>query len=320
MAEASSLHGVLVIDKPQGPTSHDVVARCRKLLREKRIGHAGTLDPMATGVLVVLVGEGTKLAPYLTAADKSYVARVAFGIGTATLDAEGAVVARADLPPALLAELHALAADLGSAPDGLIAAALRAEAARTEQIPPVYSAISIDGERSHELARAGKEVEHLPRAVAVRSHRLIAAHVAPGEPPAIDLEITVSKGYYVRSLARDLGARLDVPAHLSRLRRSRSGAFDIASAVALDAGADALRAAIVPVAAAVGLALPTAQLTEPGTVRARHGKRLSDDDFAPGAAPPRDRASAWMDVSARLVAIGEHGDDGFSVLRGFGGA
>jgi len=316
LAEVAPLHGVLIIDKPRGPTSHDVVARLRKILREKRIGHAGTLDPMATGVLVVLVGEGTKLAPYLTAADKRYVARVAFGIATATLDAEGAIVARAAVPKQLSDELAALARDLTSAPAGQIHSALREEIARTEQIPPAYSAIQIDGERSHDLARAGKAVDLLPRSIAVRSCSLLAA-IAGAETPSLDVDLAVSKGYYVRAFARDLGERLGVPAHLAQLRRTRSGAFTVEQAVSLDATADAMRAALLSVPAAITRAIPVAHLTEAGTVRARHGKRLGGDDFTGGAAPPRDSASAWLDPSARLVAIGEPVDDGFAVLRGF---
>ena len=312
-------HGVLVVDKPRGPTSHDVVARVRRLLGERRVGHAGTLDPMATGVLVVLVGEATKLAPFLTAEDKRYTARVTLGAGTDTLDAEGAIVACADLPEALVAEVRALAGDVGAAPKGLVAAALREEAARVEQVPPAFSAIQIGGERSHELARAGKEVELAPRPVAVRALRVIGAQVEPDELPSLELDVLVSKGYYVRSLARDLGARLGVPAHLSALRRVQSGAFTVEGAVALDAGADALRGALVPVARAASLAMPVGRLTEAGAVRARQGKRLGADDFEAGAAPPGEGAAAWLDGAGQLVAVGEGRADGFAVVRGFAG-
>jgi tRNA pseudouridine55 synthase len=316
LAERGALHGALIIDKPKGPTSHDVVARLRRALGEKRVGHAGTLDPMATGVLVALVGEGTKLAPYLTAADKRYTARVTLGAATATLDAEGEVTAHAEVPAELLAEIEAIARDPESAPGGRIAAALREEAARTSQVPPAFSAIQIDGERSHDLARAGRSVDLAPRPVAVRSCRVIGASVPPGAP-SLDLDVLVSKGYYVRSLARDLGERLGVPAHLSALRRTRSGAFAIEQAVALDAGAEALRAALIPVARAISLALPVARLTGPGAVRASQGKRLTEADFLDGAAPPADGPSAWLDASERLVAVGERAGGAFAVLRGF---
>lgn len=316
MAERASLDGVLVVDKPQGLTSHDVVARVRRALRERRVGHAGTLDPLATGVLVVLVGEGTKLAPYLTAADKRYTARVTFGTGTATLDADGEIVARAEVPEPLLAELGAIERDGAGSPDGLLAAALRAETERTSQAPPAFSAIQIEGVRSHELARAGKAVDLAPRPVAVRALRVIAARAAPA--PSVDLDVLVSKGYYVRSLARDLGDRLGVPAHLSALRRTESGAFTLDHAIALDAGEGPLRAAMAPLAEAVRRAMPAARLTEAGALRARQGKPLAIADFAEGAAPPPAGASAWLDAAGSLVAIGEaRGTSAFAVLRGF---
>lgn len=317
MKQRPVLHGVLVVDKPRGPTSHDVVGRVRRLLGERRVGHAGTLDPMATGVLVVLVGEATKLAPFLTAEDKRYTARVALGAGTDTLDAEGQVVARGEVPEAVLAELRAIAASPDAAPDGLVAAALREESARTDQVPPVFSAIQIGGERSHELARAGKEVELAPRAVEVRALRCLGAEA--GEAPSLEIEVLVSKGYYVRSLARDVGVRLGVPAHLSALRRVQSGAFTVEGAVSLDAGADVLRGALVPVPEAVARALPVGRLTEAGAVRARQGKRLTAEDFEEGAAPPPVGAAAWIDGGGQLVAIGEGRGDGFAVVRGFSG-
>jgi tRNA pseudouridine55 synthase len=317
----SAIDGVLIVDKPPGLTSHDVVARTRRLLRERRIGHAGTLDPLATGVLVVLVGEGTKLAPYLTAEDKRYTARVAFGAATTTLDADGEVTARADVPGALLAELRAIEGDPGAAPDGLVAQRARDETARTSQVPPVFSAIQIGGERSHELARAGKAVELAPREVSVRALRVIAARggaAAGGDAPSLDLDVLVSKGYYVRSLARDFGERLGVPAHLAALRRTESGAFTLDHATPLDAGEDHLREAILPIAEAVRRALPGGQLTDEGARRARQGKRLTVADFHEGAAPPAAGTAAWLDGSGRLVAIGEAvGEGGFAVLRGF---
>ncbi|XXT25487.1 tRNA pseudouridine(55) synthase TruB [Sorangium sp. So ce429] len=335
--------GVLVIDKPRGPTSHDVVARLRRALGVKRIGHAGTLDPMASGVLVVLVGEATKLAPYLTAQDKRYAARVALGVGTDTLDADGEVTAAEPLPAWLDAELAALAAASGPPGDAAlaalaprIAAALDAERARRAQTPPAYSAIKVAGQRSYALARAGQAVDLSDRAVEVRSLTLAAASRggpgAPAEgaaPAALELELDVSKGYYVRSLARDLGAHLDVPAHLSALRRTASGAFTIEQAVPLDAGAEALRAALRSLAEAAASSLPVARLTEQGARRARLGQPLTEADFS--AAPARPGAAVWLDPEGRVVALGapEVADTAasesastpsvarFSVLRGF---
>jgi tRNA pseudouridine55 synthase len=296
--------GVLVLDKPTGMTSHDVVARVRRLLGTRRVGHAGTLDPMATGVLVVLVGEATKLGPYLTADDKRYVAKVCFGRATDTLDAEGKVTATAAVPGWLVDELRA--AGEGSLSGARrLAEALAAEMARTRQVPPAYSAIHVDGKRSHDLARAGEAVDLAPREVAVRAIEVVEAGAPePPEDPWITLQVHVAKGYYVRSLGRDLGERLGVPAHLAALARTASGAFAIEDAAALDAGADALRAALIPTAAAASRALPVGRLTAEGVVRVRQGKVVSPEDFA--EVPPVADASAWLGPEGRLCAIGAH--------------
>ncbi|WP_438044617.1 tRNA pseudouridine synthase B [Sorangium sp. So ce128] len=335
--------GVLVIDKPRGPTSHDVVARLRRALGVKRIGHAGTLDPMASGVLVVLVGEATKLAPYLTAQDKRYTARVVLGVGTDTLDADGQITATQPLPPWLDAELGALAG-AGGPPGGealaraapRIAAAIDAERARREQAPPAYSAIKVAGQRSYALARAGQAVELSARAVEVRSlevtgasRGVFGAPAAGAAPATLDLDLGVSKGYYVRSLARDLGAHLDVPAHLSALRRTASGSFTVEQAVSLDAGAEALRASLRPLADAAAASLPVARLTEHGARRARMGQALTESDFS--MAPAHPGAAVWLDPDGVVVALGAsevadaNAGEGlpapsptrFSVLRGF---
>ncbi len=295
---------------------------------------------MASGVLVILAGEATKLVPYLTAQDKRYDAIVALGAATDTLDAEGEITAEAPLPAWLAEELSAgPTADEGAAPPTRpsggatperaesfaakfaviapgIEAALEAERGRREQVPPAHSAIQVGGRRSYERARAGEAVELPPRAVAVRSLR---ATGATASPPRLSISMEVAKGYYVRSLARDLGARLGVPAHLAALRRTASGALTLERAVPLDAGADALRAALIPLEDAARLGLPGAQLTEEGARRARLGQRLSAEDFA---GPPPEQAAAWLGPDGRLVAIGAPVADttnGWSVLRGFVG-
>jgi tRNA pseudouridine55 synthase len=287
--------GVLVVDKPPGMTSHDVVAHLRRLLGVRRVGHAGTLDPMATGVLVMLAGEATKLGPYLAAHRKRYLGRVAFGRATDTLDAEGRATAQADVPPWLVDEVAP------SKSRERLLAALATERERREQVPPAYSAIHVDGERSYDRARAGEAVALSPRSVAV--HEIAIAAVGSAPPLVwVDLQIEVSKGYYVRSLARDLGSTLGVPAHLAALRRLASGPFTLEGATTLDAGPDALGAAIVPLARAAVLALPRAVLTAEGAGRARQGKHLSTTDFL--EPPPVEQSSAWLDVDGRLVAIG----------------
>jgi tRNA pseudouridine55 synthase len=315
--------GVIVVNKPLGMTSHDVVARVRRLLGTRRVGHAGTLDPMAQGVLVVLVGEATKLAPYLTAADKVYIAHVTFGRATDTLDAEGRTTEVAEVPAWLQDEIEWHRDEGQGSGSPRLDQAVAAELARTEQVPPAYSAIQVDGRRSYNLARAGEAVALAPRPVAVRYLSIVCAHLAE---PRITLQLGVSKGYYVRSLARDLGERLGVPAHLSWLHRLVSGDFKINDWVALDAGAGALRAALIPMAEAAARSLPVGRLTTEGAERARQGKRLGVADFTDP--PPVADASAWLDPEGRLVAIGravgraveEPGAEGgavLSILRGF---
>jgi tRNA pseudouridine55 synthase len=300
--------GVVVVDKPGGMTSHDVVGRARRLLGTRRIGHAGTLDPMATGVLVLLVGEATKLGPYVTAHRKRYEARVAFGLATDTLDREGKPTARAEVPGWLIDEIRT-----GDAPR--IAEAIAAERARTLQVPPAFSAISVDGQRSYDRARAGEAVELAPRPIEVIDLQVTGGALPePPAPPFVDLALDVTKGFYVRSLARDLGDRLGVPAHLAALRRTASGPFTLAEARPLEA--EALRAAIVPLDAAARAALPTGRLDEGGVRRARCGQRLAPQDFL--EPPPIGEIAAWLDGRGRLVAVGtREAEDRFVIHRGF---
>lgn len=303
--------GVLIVDKPRGPTSHDVVARVRKALRTREVGHAGTLDPMATGVLVVAVGEATKLVPWLTADDKGYAATMQLGRGTDTLDAEGTTVAEVDVSAELSAELSALAAGAPLPPEGLVARALASERARREQVPPAFSAIKIGGERAHVLARRGEAPELAARPVEVRRLELVGAGA---DPPELRVTLDVAKGYFVRSLARDLAAALGTVAHLTALRRVRSGAFVESEAAALDLPPDELRARLVPLPEAAARALPVTVLTEEAVRAARHGQRVRRED----ASSPREAPSAWLDADGRLVAIGEFEADGPGrVIRGF---
>jgi tRNA pseudouridine55 synthase len=303
--------GVLVVDKPRGPTSHDVVARVRRALRTRHVGHAGTLDPMATGVLVIAVGEATKLVPWLTAADKAYEATIRLGIETDTLDADGKEVARAALPAGLAAALAALPAAAA-----VLEEALAVERARATQVPPAYSAIRVEGARAHELARAGLlEAALPPRPVAVRTLEAVGGRVVelPGADPDVELTVRVeaSKGYFVRSLARDLAASLGTLGHLTALRRLRSGAFTIADAVAADAvGPDAL----FSVADAAARALPVSVLADAGVRAVLYGQRVAPEHIV----DPHRTPSAWLDASRTLVAVGECEADGSGrVLRGF---
>jgi tRNA pseudouridine55 synthase len=301
--------GVLTFDKPRGCTSHDVVARVRRTLRTRAVGHAGTLDPMATGVLVVLVGEATKLAPWLTAHDKTYVATLALGIETDTLDADGREVRREALSAALRAALSPSDVLAPIAP--LFERALELERQRISQLPPAYSAIHTEGERAYARARRGEAPVLAARAVRVLRLELVAW----GERPATcSLALEVSKGYYVRSLARDLAAALGTVGHLTHLRRLTSGPFGLDPALAIDASADAMRSRLEPVASAAARALPVGHLTASGVVDARQGRRVHPTAIAAPSSGP----CAWLDDQGDLVAIGELDEDrGGRVVRGF---
>jgi tRNA pseudouridine55 synthase len=210
------MYGFLNIDKPAGPTSHDIVAHIRRLTRQKRVGHAGTLDPAATGVLVVALGPATRLIEYVQdATSKGYRAVVRLGITTATDDAEGEVLHSAPVP---------------SLDTQAIEAALAQFRGTIMQIPPMYAALHHEGHRLHELARAGIVVERAARPITIEQLALL-----DWSPPLLTLDITCGKGTYIRALARDLGVALGCGAHLQALRRTAVGTFRIEGAVALDA-------------------------------------------------------------------------------------
>jgi len=209
--------GVAILDKPAGWTSHDVVAKSRGLLRNKKIGHSGTLDPDATGVLVLGVGRVTRLLRFLTALPKTYVGEVVLGVETATLDAAGDITATHDMSRVTLADVLVACADLTG--DIL-------------QIPPMVSAVKVDGKRLHELAREGKEIEREPRPVTV--HRFDVEEV-PGDPGVLRVEVDCSSGTYIRTLAADLGHALGGGAHLRALRRTAIGSFALDEARSLEA-------------------------------------------------------------------------------------
>ncbi|HLK39039.1 MAG TPA: tRNA pseudouridine(55) synthase TruB [Polyangiaceae bacterium] len=304
----SAPSGVLVVDKPSGPTSHDVVSRIRRALRIRAVGHAGTLDPLATGVMIIAVGEATKLVPWLSAHDKAYLATIALGEETDTLDVQGSVTRRLAVDPSVL---EALAASSAGAPATRIADAFDRERARETQVPPAYSAIKVDGRRSFAEARRGRVRALAPRPV--RLHR-IALLGCTADPPTLQIAVGVSKGYYVRALARDLAESLGTVGHLTRLRRTSSGCFGIEEAVTLDAPAEVLRARLEPAARAAARTLPVVRLDEAGTVDARHGKRVAPDRLRGQPA----EACVWLGPDGELVAIGRiHEDGSGTVVRGF---
>src|SRR3954454_17358914 len=225
--------GLVIVDKPAGWTSHDVVGKCRKIFGQRRVGHAGTLDPDATGVLLVGLGRATRLLRYLQEAGKSYDARVVFGIATVTLDASGAVLEQAEM--AITREQ--------------LEAASRAFVGDIEQVPPMVSAIKVGGRKLYELARKGEEVERAPRPV--RIDRLTITDFTAGPYPEARLSIDCSTGTYIRSLAADLGAALGGCAHLAELRRTRVGSFTEAEAATLETIEADPDAMVLPPAAAL---------------------------------------------------------------------
>lgn len=208
------IEGVLLVDKPTDHTSHDVVARLRGKLKIKRIGHAGTLDPMATGLLVILVGKATRVSQYLMSTDKEYTGTITLGKVTSTQDAEGEMLETRPVPP--LSESD-------------VKAAMKAFVGDQYQTPPMYSAIKIDGVPLYKKARQGEEVEREPRFVRVASFELTRF-----ASPEIDFVLRCSKGTYVRTIAHDLGQKLGCGAHLSKLRRTASGKFTISQCLTLD--------------------------------------------------------------------------------------
>ncbi len=287
------MDGLLIIDKPAGPTSHDVVDRVRRALRTRRIGHTGTLDPLATGVLPLVVGRATRLASLLSGADKEYEAAVRLGRATATYDAAD----RQGPPPP---------------PSGIefadVDRALQAFRGAFEQTPPTYSAKKIDGVAAYKLARENKPV--LPRPVTVTVRTLILESYEPG---LARLRVCASAGFYVRSLAHDLGTALGCGAYLETLRRVRAGAFGEESALPLgsvEAEGEAAARWLIPLDRVLP-DVPAVILTDPGARRATHGNELAAEDMAhplPGSGTavgsPSDR---WrlFDGSGRLLGIAE---------------
>ncbi len=237
--------GLVVVDKPAGWTSHDVVARLRKLARTRRVGHAGTLDPMATGVLVVGVDAGTRLLHHLVLTGKTYTATIRLGQSTVTDDAEGAQLGGASAaglqPAAVEAAMSGLTGDI-------------------EQVPSAVSAIKVDGRRAYDRVRAGEQVELPARPVTVHAFRALGFTRPTAELLDVDVVVECSSGTYVRALARDLGAGLGVGGHLTALRRTRVGPFDIAVARTLDELAELDDPVTLPLAAALRAAFPVREI------------------------------------------------------------
>jgi tRNA pseudouridine55 synthase len=245
--------GLVVVDKPAGLTSHDVVARLRRLAGTRRVGHAGTLDPMATGVLVIGIDKATKLLGYLAAHDKDYLATIRLGTSTTTDDAEGDVVATSDV---------------SGIDDARVEAAMAALTGDLQQVPAAVSAIKVGGVRAYTRARAGEQVELAARSVHVARFELLDRR---GDD--LDVAVTCTTGTYVRALARDLGVALDVGAHLSALRRTRVGGFTIDAASTLDELTADLT--LIPLADAVAAAFPRLDVSAADARRIGFGQAVA---------------------------------------------
>lgn len=276
--------GILLVDKPVGLTSHDVVARTRRAFGTRKVGHAGTLDPMATGLLVIGIEGATRLLTYIVGADKTYVATIRLGQTTGTDDAEGEILTTA-APEAW-----------DAVTDEAVSAGITQLTGEISQVPSAVSAIKVDGRRAYERVRAGEEVVLAARDVVVSRFDLLATRRGDGH---LDLDVVVdcSSGTYIRSLARDLGASLGVGGHLTALRRTRVGPFDVSDAVGLDALEGA--ATLTPGEAA-GRILPVLEMSGDEARDLRHGKRLSGQ-----AARLEETIGAAIDPEGLLIGIVE---------------
>lgn len=283
------MDGVLVVDKPAGPTSHDVVERVRQVLHIRRAGHTGTLDPFATGVLPICVGKATRLARFLAETDKSYRATVRLGFATRTDDLTGEP----------MEPRRPRAVDAGE-----VRRACAGLTGELRQVPPAYSAKRVDGRRLYELARKGVMVER--SAVPVTVHRLDVLAV---EGERVELEVRCSAGTYVRALARDLGESLGTGAHLAALRRTEAAGFGLEQAVAWEGLVEGAADRLVPLGQVLPH-FPAVHVGEEGVMAVRHGRdldrRLVLDDFPEDPPPPRLRV---LDQAGRLLAL--------AVPRGF---
>ncbi|MEM1064450.1 MAG: tRNA pseudouridine(55) synthase TruB [Pseudomonadota bacterium] len=272
------ISGWIVIDKPAGPSSNAVVGRVRHAFDAKKAGHAGTLDPAATGILAVALGEATKTVPYVTDAEKNYLFTVRWGAATNTDDAEGEVIETSATRPS---------------PEA-IAAALPAFTGDILQVPPAYSAVKIDGERAYARARAGEDV-------ALAARPLHVARIALVEVPDPDhavLEMACGKGGYVRAIARDLGRALGCLGHVRELRRTASGPFDLDDAIAFDSLDTATDDMLIPLETALE-SLPEARCNDLAAARLRNGNPAPVISTTAGYGD-----EAWASCAGRAVAVG----------------
>lgn len=288
--------GLLLVDKPSGPTSFSLVAAARRRFHQRRVGHLGTLDPLASGLLPILLGEATKLEPFLHDLDKVYRATVRLGLATTTFDAEGEVVATA--PPDALQRLD----------EAAVRGALATFVGEIQQKPPIYSAVKIDGKRLYALARRG-EVD-----AAAVAPRLVVVHEAVVErlePPELVFRLRCGKGTYVRSIAHELGERLGVHGHLTALRRLRIGPFEVGAA------GDLLGSGELPPPLGLAAAtdhLPSLAIDPETEERLRRGQQGGLGELG---LPAVGSCARLLDRAGRLVAIVARGAEGWALARVF---
>jgi tRNA pseudouridine55 synthase len=292
-APSNPTSGILLVDKPQSLTSHDVVARARRIIGTRKVGHAGTLDPMATGLLVLGINSSTRLLTYLVGVDKEYTATIRLGAASTTDDADGELGDKAD------------ATALTAVTEASLAAGIAELTGPIMQRPSSVSAIRVDGARAYTLARGGEEVVLAERAVTISAFEVL--EVRRGEWIDVDVRVECSSGTYIRALARDLGAGVGVGGHLTALRRTRVGPFGIAESTALDEG---LAEHLLTPAEAAARLFPTVTLTQEQAGDLANGKRIPLT--MPSAGPV-----AALDPAGRLVGLVEAQDGRARVLANF---
>ncbi len=280
--------GIIVVDKPQGITSHGVVSRMRRICGTRKIGHGGTLDPMATGVLVVAVGKATKLLTYVSGLDKAYRATIRLGQATVTDDAEGEVTA---------------AADASAVTEAAVREALASQVGEIDQVPSAVSAVKIDGKRAYKRVREGETVELKARRVTIAS--IDVRRIVRGEFLDVDVDVSCSSGTYIRAIARDLGEALGVGGHLTALRRTRVGGFDLEDAVTLatlaERGERGLPPVTLPMGGAAARLMPTRTVAEAEAEALSYGRPLPAAGIA--------GRYAVLDESGALLAVMSERDD-----------
>jgi tRNA pseudouridine55 synthase len=284
------MDGILNINKPTGMTSHDVVAKVRKLLKQRRVGHAGTLDPAASGVLPICVGQATRVAEYLSESGKAYQATIVFGAVTDTYDSEGTIIRTASAQDLTLSKIEAL---------------LPAMLGEHMQIPPRYSAIKLQGQPAYKRARAGEDVAMEARPITI--YQLEIINWQPSQPPTLTLAIECSKGTYIRSLAYDLGEQAGCGAYLGGLVRTRSGPFSLAESITLEHLAEAAAQGLIeqflfPADKALEH-YPSLILDEAMTERVKHGNAFQLEE-KPDAVSEQGLARVYDDTG-KFVAIAE---------------